>query len=354
MIYALETLRGFAALAVAFFHFPSLSLLYFESGHLAVYFFFILSGFVITLNYFDRIITLKDLIKFQTRRFFRLYPVHLFVLLIVLSVQIIKYFLIKNGMSSGSEAFGDWYTLKDFILHLFLLQAVVDGGYFLSWNSSAWSISTEFYTYFLFGLLVFIFCRNKFFFILFALIYQFYSSEIFLFLDKIFLGYLNAQFNLCLGLFFLGSLMFFIYEKISFRINDFLFIFLSIFFYFFIFFINQYFNFSFSFYWALLILFCALLKKDSFIYRFLNFKIFVSLGSISYSFYMIHQVVLYLIIQLLKIFNLGFTFSEVKASSTGSIFFDTFITIFYVFVSIVIAVLMNKFIEKKFRIKKWS
>ena len=44
-INSLETLRGFAALVVALYHFPSTSPLYIEKGDLAVYFFFSLSGF---------------------------------------------------------------------------------------------------------------------------------------------------------------------------------------------------------------------------------------------------------------------------------------------------------------------
>ena len=54
MILGLETLRGLAALAVAFYHFPSESLLFIQNGHQAVYLFFSLSGFVITLNYFKK------------------------------------------------------------------------------------------------------------------------------------------------------------------------------------------------------------------------------------------------------------------------------------------------------------
>ena len=55
MIFGLETLRGLAALAVAFYHFPGESLLFIQNGHQAVYLFFSLSGFVITLNYFKKI-----------------------------------------------------------------------------------------------------------------------------------------------------------------------------------------------------------------------------------------------------------------------------------------------------------
>ena len=88
MILGLETLRGLAALAVAFYHFPSDSLLFIQNGYMAVYLFFSLSGFVITLNYFKKIDNIKSLIVFQKKRFFRLYPVHFFVLILVLLIEI--------------------------------------------------------------------------------------------------------------------------------------------------------------------------------------------------------------------------------------------------------------------------
>ena len=68
-IKSLESLRGFAALVVAFYHLPSSSFFYIGLGHFAVYFFFCLSGFVITLNYFDRIDNFKSLFAYQKKDF---------------------------------------------------------------------------------------------------------------------------------------------------------------------------------------------------------------------------------------------------------------------------------------------
>ena len=121
-INSLETLRGIAALMVALYHYPSTSFLYFEDGFLAVYFFFSLSGFVITLNYFNKINSFNDLIRFQTRRFFRLYPVHLLLLLIVLCIQFLKLIALKFfNLDSSSYAFSpvSIFSLTDFIQHIF-------------------------------------------------------------------------------------------------------------------------------------------------------------------------------------------------------------------------------------------
>ena len=99
----------------------------------------------------------------------------------------------------------------------------------------------------------------------------------------------------------------------------------------------------------------ALLKKDSITNIVLNNKHLVYLGTISYSFYMIHQVVLYLYIQILKVLNLGVSFSNEQSSGgTGSVLYDTMITVSYIAISIILAIFMHKLIEQKFRVKKNS
>ena len=129
-IYALESLRGIAALFIALFHYPSSSFLFFEKGFYAVNFFFILSGFVISYNYADRIKNLSDLIQFQIKRFYRLYPVHLFVLVLILLIQTIKYLVIQyTDFSYGSEAFGSRYTIKDFFANLLLVHSIFNFSY---------------------------------------------------------------------------------------------------------------------------------------------------------------------------------------------------------------------------------
>ena len=353
MILSLETLRGLAALVVAFYHYPGGSILWIPQGFMAVYLFFSLSGFVIALNYFNKINNLRSLVSFQKKRFFRLYPVHIFVLILILLIQCLKYVAIELGLPAGQEAFGghaggeSWYTLRDFVLHVFLLQAVLDYGYFLSWNAAAWTISTEFYTYFLFAILVLISFRKSYIFITLSISYLIFSNEIFQFINSIFnFRIFTAQFEHCILFFLSGSLMFFIYERIKYRFNDYIFyIFLIPCLYFKEYLPNH-------ILYSIIILLVALLKKNTISNIILSYKPLVYLGTISYSFYMIHQVVLYLFVQVLKVFNLGLSFSGDKSSGgTESIFFDTIITISYVAISIIVAIFMHKFIEHKFRIK---
>ena len=74
---ALESLRGGAAISVAIHHFyigSHFNVAFTMYAWLMVDFFFVLSGFVIALNYQDRIKTFENLKAFQFKRFLRLYP----------------------------------------------------------------------------------------------------------------------------------------------------------------------------------------------------------------------------------------------------------------------------------------
>jgi peptidoglycan/LPS O-acetylase OafA/YrhL len=348
-INSLETLRGFAALAVAIYHCPSTSFLQIQYGYLGVYFFFALSGFVIALNYFDRITSINHLINFQIKRFFRLYPIHIFVLGVVLGIQILKLIVLKFfNFNAGNEAFEPdyWYTLRDFFNHLFLTQAVIKNSYAFSWNGAAWTISTEFYTYLVFGLLALILRNNKLLFVIILTIYIFFFNYITSFTNL----YFNHLFSECLKTFFMGCLIFFIYEKIRFRLNDALFILLFILT---IFLFTEYKNelsIDHNVLFCIIILLVSILKEDCLINKFLNFYPLVYFGTISYSFYMIHQSVLYLYIQILKfIFKVNFLNDGGVTTNTGSPYYDTIIIISYLIISAFFASLMYNYIENKFR-----
>ncbi|MBW9064771.1 acyltransferase [Rhizobium herbae] len=153
-LLALESLRGFAAIAVALHHFRYGSLLsentFIRHSYLMVDFFFVLSGFVIALSYANRLASPADLASFQRRRFWRLYPLHLFTLLAFLGIECLKYiFEQKTGIASNSPAF----VVSDssaFLANVFLLQGVVLAH--PGFNIPSWSISVEFWTYLIFAL----------------------------------------------------------------------------------------------------------------------------------------------------------------------------------------------------------
>lgn len=107
----LESLRGIAALMVVLYHVewsnPLTPHTFFRNGYLMVDFFFVLSGFVICYNYGQKIYNGKDVVRFMFLRFGRLYPLHLFYLIIFLGIEVAKYIgeLKFNLVPSASSAF---------------------------------------------------------------------------------------------------------------------------------------------------------------------------------------------------------------------------------------------------------
>src|SRR6218665_3058891 len=82
----LESLRGLAALLVVFYHLPPWWIGYqnvplISNCYLMVDLFFVLSGFVIALNYEHKLKSWSQLGHFTRLRFVRLYPVHLVFLI---------------------------------------------------------------------------------------------------------------------------------------------------------------------------------------------------------------------------------------------------------------------------------
>lgn len=154
---ALDSLRGICALAVCLFHMQVNShiqdLWLVRNSWLFVDFFFVLSGFVIAANYLDRLSQGFSTARFMLLRFGRLYPLHLFVLALMVVTEFAK--LAAADMVGGlpREPFSGTKTPEMILTNLALLQSfhVHDSG---SWNVPAWSISAEFWTYLVFALAV--------------------------------------------------------------------------------------------------------------------------------------------------------------------------------------------------------
>lgn len=153
----LDSLRGVCAIMVALFHFRANShiedLALIRNSWLFVDFFFVLSGFVIAENYRERLASGK--VSFGTfiwLRFARLYPLHLFML----SLFVITEFAISiayQNMGADRTPFTEGRSLALLPENLFLLQSLGVSGV-PSWNIPAWSISAEFWTYMIFAVLL--------------------------------------------------------------------------------------------------------------------------------------------------------------------------------------------------------
>ena len=137
---ALDGLRGIAALAIAIFHVYST-----WPGYLAVDFFLVLSGFVLSHNYLYRD-TPIGFAAFLSRRLARLYPLHIFTL----ATWTIAFYMVSGVMPQFEDG-----TLYTFLQELTMLHNVGLNPTSLIWNAPSWSISVEFWLNILFFLCIF-------------------------------------------------------------------------------------------------------------------------------------------------------------------------------------------------------
>ena len=155
----LDGWRGVAALLVALFHLNLNSDIYrldfVRNAYLFVDFFFVLSGFVITYNYADRLGTRKELSTFVIRRFARLWPLHVVVLLAFVAVESAKFALAARGVPFYMPPFTGSNSLDTIPLNLVFAQSFGLIQH-LTWNSPSWSICAEFWTYLVFAAAVFL------------------------------------------------------------------------------------------------------------------------------------------------------------------------------------------------------
>ncbi|MGV0633477.1 acyltransferase [Mycolicibacillus trivialis] len=168
-IRALTGLRIVAALWVVLFHFRPLlaeAAPYraealapvLDTGAQGVDLFFILSGFVLTWNYLDRMgerWSARATLRFLWLRLARVWPVYL-VTLHLAAVWIIFTLNVGNTPSPDAENL----TAVSYLRQLLLVQLWFEP-YFdrTSWDGPAWSISAEWLAYLLFGLLILVVFR---------------------------------------------------------------------------------------------------------------------------------------------------------------------------------------------------
>ena len=341
-IPALTSLRFFAAFYVILFHAHEFSGInayllnnFFNSGYLAVDFFFILSGFILSYTYYPQIKSKSFFHKeFLIKRVARIYPVHLFTLLFMLAlIAFIKLSGIDwdHDMSSSN--------VYEFFTNLFMVHAW-DYNYVLSYNQPSWSISAEFFAYILFPLFVFFIDRGSslikvivatsFFLSSYFIAYGFFEVT----MTKITYGFTIVR---IVPDFLLGVTTFLLFYRYSFTFD-----------------INKHLTISF-----LLLCFCFYMGNLDFIVvplfawviylladqarhgqrSFLNNNILQFLGQVSYSLYMVHFPIWVGFMHMFLGNYMGFNNGNVSLITIYSVVFFTILLMFPC------AILTYKYIE---------
>lgn len=223
-IIELDSWRGIMALLVAIFHYTVPN--NFVSAELAVDFFFILSGIVIQKSYFDKEMSSTE---FFIKRLYRLYPLHLFSLIILLFLFLSTVFFVhypKNGdlLTSFSWQFpADYY--KDGIFFTFIQQVLFINGlgfhpHHQYWNGASWSVSCELWV----NLIFFIWLR-KLSIPLIILISIFIYSILFVTFGRLgvhneYIMYMNSGVLRCLAGFSLGVIIYRWLEPIKISLDN--------------------------------------------------------------------------------------------------------------------------------------
>ncbi|MEQ1497751.1 MAG: acyltransferase [Novosphingobium sp.] len=146
---ALDSLRGIAALGVAVHHIQATSgpasWALFVNGGSFVDFFFVLSGFVITGVYGERLAEGFSLLKYAVLRLGRVWPLHLFMVFAGLSLELLSLVVGSHGLSA-SAPFSGLHDPLHFITALFLID-----GWIPNWTNyysrASWTISVEILLY---------------------------------------------------------------------------------------------------------------------------------------------------------------------------------------------------------------
>lgn len=356
--YVLDSFRGLAAIFVVVYHlhyidsFTELS--FFRGSDKFVEFFFILSGFVLAHNY-----GFKDNFKFSVffkSRFFRIFPLHIFMLIVFVVIESGKYLAYKNGFSFNFIPFTGKSAVEEIIPNLLLLQSWLPWTDTLSFNYPSWSISIEFYIYMIFASMIIVFSKEKNIFLWFTIVLIFAVLNSYdLITGAVARGLIN---------FFLGCVIYVFYKNIitnmNLTINKFIASFVE-----FLLIVSIYFIISSDVYhrdllvsviFAITVLFFAF--EAGYFSQTLKHRFFLHLGHISYSIYLVHAAIIFcslaFFIIISKVFHANFTVmvNEIRYIDLGSATLNNLLLLAFLGVVIFISSVTYKYIELRFNYRK--
>ena len=349
-IQKLDGLRGFLSLMIVFHNYDETKLPYFigenfiiKQSWVLVDLFFMLSGFVIYLNY-QNISKYIQLRSFLVKRFVRLYPLILYTTSIFLALTLIPNLFFKEVINNPESVTSILYRTID---TLFLTNSlpIFGVGHGLSINGPSWSLSAEMISYITFGISMLFF--KKFSQNSLSLII---SSLLFSLLVK---TELDFSFLRCIISFNLGILLFEL-NKIKYSVPDYFELIIPIIISVPLFMLNTTSGFTNTFHGivtsnlAFLISLIILLKTKGVITKFMEKKIMQYLGKISYSVYLNHFIICILMSKI------SFTILKVEISLLNQIIVFTstvFVVLIYSnftynFIEIKTANLLKKYFNK--------
>lgn len=117
-----------------------------------VQFFFVLSGFIMCLIYYNYLNSPRLLKIFFIKRLSRLYPVHIFIIFFLVMMELIFIGMIKEYSLYSREPFSENKSIYALITNVFFVQGMGFNSWY-TWNTVSHPVSVEFYTCLLFGIL---------------------------------------------------------------------------------------------------------------------------------------------------------------------------------------------------------
>ncbi|HEY0285453.1 MAG TPA: acyltransferase [Pseudomonas sp.] len=348
----LDSFRGVCALLVVFFHLhvveSFIEFAFFRRGEVLLNFFFVLSGFVLAHTYGMKAnLTFK---AFFISRVFRLYPLHLVMLGVFISFELVRWIAYKQGFYLNNVPFTGLFAPSEILPNLFLVQAWTTLTETMSFNYPSWTISIEFYIYMLFGGLCMFAMRTRF--MLFACISLVMFMLIFMDSDLLVERALQG-----LSCFFAGNIVYLVYLYIhdKFVPSPWIMTVLEC-------------ALMYATYWIVMndfdyrspigsLVFCGLVLLFAFeggwVSTLLKTRVFVLLGTLSYSIYMTHAALLFCLSTVFIVAQ-KFTGLALAPMINGQRFMDTgsqvgnnLVVIAVAITAVVLASFAHKYVEMK-------
>lgn len=150
-----DFLRGILSFLVVFHHMPDywfnveFILIFKKQLFLSVDYFFLLSGYLITSKYGN--LSFNNVHIFIKKRFFRLYPLLIFTSILFCIALIFRYHLFNISNSDQIFIFSKSNYITSLFDNLFLSSSSTILGSLNLINTPSWSVSAEFVSYFIFS-----------------------------------------------------------------------------------------------------------------------------------------------------------------------------------------------------------